>query len=167
MVTKLLNSISKAATTAAFASFVLTAGSNAALAQDISLAEATEVIAAAQAKAEEQGTLMNIAVVDSGANLVAFVRMDGSFLGSIDISIAKARTSRLFNMPTGTLGTLSQPGGPLFNIELSNDSGLISFAGGVPLKDTDGNIVGGIGVSGDTVENDLEVAEAGAAVLLD
>ena len=167
MITKFFNSILKAASTAAVVSFLLTVGTNAAFADDISLAEAKEVIAAAQAKAEEQGTLMNIAVVDSGANLVAFVRMDGSFLGSIDISIAKARTSRLFNMPTGTLGTLSQPGGPLYNIELSNDSGLISFAGGVPLKDKDGNIVGGIGVSGDTVENDLEVAEAGAAVLVD
>lgn len=130
----------------------------------ISLDQAMAVIAAAQKKAEKQGTLMNIAVVDAGANLTAFVRMDGAFLGSIDISIKKAKTARFFNMPTGKLGELAQPGQPLFNIEFSND-GLITFPGGLPLKDKDGNIIGAIGVSGSSVEDDHEVALAGATAL--
>ena len=130
----------------------------------ITLDKAMAVVAAAQAKAEKQGILLNIAVVDAGANLTAFVRMDGAFLGSIDLSIKKAKTARFFNMPTGKLGELSQPGQPLFNIEISNN-GLITFPGGLPLKDKNGNIIGAIGVSGSSVEDDHEVALAGAAVL--
>jgi uncharacterized protein GlcG (DUF336 family) len=126
----------------------------------ISLEQALAVVSAAEQKAVEQGTLMNIAVVDAGANLVAFARMDGSFLGSIDISIKKAKTARFFDMPTGDLGALSQPGQPLFNIEHSND-GLITFAGGVPLTDASGVVIGAIGVSGSSVEDDHEVAMAG------
>lgn len=132
---------------------------------DITLDQALEVIAAARRKAEEQGTLMDIAVVDAGANLKAFVRMDDAFLGSIDIAIKKARTARMFNMPTGDLGKLAQPGGPLFNIEHSND-GLITFPGGLPLKNAAGVIIGAVGVSGSSVENDHEVAVAGAQTLL-
>ena len=131
---------------------------------DITLEQAAKIIAAAQAKAVEIGTKMNIAVVDAGANLKAFVRMDGAWLGSIDISIKKAKTARFFDMPTGEIGKLSQPGGALYNIEVSN-GGLISFPGGVPLKDAAGEIVGAIGVSGSTVDDDLTVAEAGAAAL--
>lgn len=108
---------------------------------------------------------MDIAVVDAGANLKAFVRMDEAFLGSIDISIKKAKTARFFNMPTGDLGKLAQPGAPLFNIEFSN-GGLITFAGGVLLKNKAGDIVGAVGVSGSSVEDDHEVASAGAAALL-
>jgi len=131
---------------------------------DITLEQALAVVAAAQEKAEKQGTLMDIAVVDAGANLKAFVRMDGAFLGSIDISIKKAKTARFFNMPTGQLGELAQPGKPLFNIEFSN-GGLITFPGGLPLKDKNGNIIGAVGVSGSSVEDDHEVALAGAAAL--
>lgn len=131
---------------------------------DITLKQAKDVISAAQKKAEKQGSLMNIAVVDAGANLKAFIRMDGSFLGSVDISIKKAKTARFFNMPSGKLGELSQPGNPLYGIEVSN-GGLVTFPGGLPLKDKDGNIIGAIGVSGSSVEDDLEVALAGAAVL--
>lgn len=127
----------------------------------ITLKEAEAVITAAKAKAEETGTLMNIAVVDSGTNLVAFVHMDGAWLGSIDISQKKARTARYFNMPTGEIGKLSQPGGSLYNIEHSN-GGLITFPGGVPIKNAAGEIIGAVGVSGDTVENDHAVAQAGA-----
>ncbi len=130
----------------------------------ITLDQAMAVVAAAQAKAEKQGILLNIAVVDAGANLTGFVRMDGAFLGSIDLSIKKAKTARFFNMPTGKLGELSQPGQPLFNIEISNN-GLITFPGGLTLKDKNGNIIGAIGVSGSSVEDDHEVASAGAAVL--
>lgn len=132
---------------------------------DITLDQAMTVIEAARKKAEAQGTLMDIAVVDAGANLKAFVRMDDAFLGSIDISIKKAKTARLFNMPTGNLGQLAQPGQPLYHIEFSND-GLITFPGGLPLKNKDGVIVGAIGVSGSSVEDDHEVAAAGADVLL-
>ncbi len=109
---------------------------------------------------------MDIAVVDAGANLKAFVRMDEAFLGSIDISIKKAKTARLFNMTTGQLGELSKPGASLYHIEFSND-GLITFAGGLPLKNKAGQIIGGIGVSGSSVENDEAVALAGAQALLD
>jgi uncharacterized protein GlcG (DUF336 family) len=130
----------------------------------ITLDQAMVVVKAAKAQALKQGTLMNIAVVDAGANLTAFIRMDGAFIGSIDISIKKAKTARLFNMPTGKLGELAQPGKPLYNIEFSNN-GLITFPGGVPLKDKEGNIIGAIGVSGSSVENDHEVAMAGAAAL--
>ena len=132
---------------------------------DISLDQALGAIAAARAKAEKQGTLMDIAIVDAGANLKAFVRMDDAFLGSIDICIKKAKTARLFNMPTGTLGELAQPGAPLYHIEFSND-GLITFPGGLPLKNADGAIVGAIGVSGSSVEDDNAVAEAGAESLM-
>jgi len=143
-----------------FSGSVIAGGNN-----GITLDQAMAVVAAAKAKAEKQGTLMDIAVVDAGANLTAFVRMDGAFLGSIDISIKKAKTARFFNMPTGKLGELAQPGQPLFNIEFSNN-GLITFPGGLPLKDKNGDIIGAIGVSGSSVEDDHEVASAGAAVLI-
>ena len=127
---------------------------------DLSLDLAQAIVEAAKTKAEAIGAKMDIAVVDAGANLKAFVRMDDAWLGSIDIAIKKARTARYFNMPTGDIGGLSQPGGPLFNIEHSN-GGLITFPGGVPIK-VDGEIVGAIGVSGSTVEDDHAVASTGA-----
>lgn len=128
---------------------------------NITLEQAEAVIAAAKAKAKEINTLMNIAVVDSGTNLIAFAHMDEAWLGSIDISQKKARTARYFNMPSGEIGKLSQPGGPLYNIEHSN-GGLISFPGGVLIKNASGEIIGAVGVSGDSVENDHTVAQAGA-----
>lgn len=131
---------------------------------DISAAQAQAIVAAAMKKAEAISTKMDIAVVDAGGNLKAFLRMDGAWLGSIDISIKKAKTARYFDMNTGEIGKLSQPGGPLFNIEVSN-GGLITFPGGVPLKDASGTVIGAIGVSGSSVENDHAVAEAGAAAL--
>lgn len=132
---------------------------------DITQANAEAVLAAALDSARETGTAMNIAVVDAGGNLKAFTRMDGAWLGSIDISIKKARTARFFDMATGSIGELSQPGGPLFNIEVSN-GGLITFPGGIPLQDGNGAVIGAIGVSGSTVQNDHTVASAGAAVQL-
>jgi uncharacterized protein GlcG (DUF336 family) len=130
---------------------------------DITLSQAQTLVDAAQKKAAEIDTLMNIAVVDAGGNLKAFARMDGAWLGSIDISIRKARTARYFDMNTGDLGAASQPGGSLYNIEVSN-GGLITFPGGIPLT-LNGEVVGGIGVSGSSVENDHTVAEAGATAL--
>src|SRR5688500_388316 len=130
---------------------------------DITLVQALTLVDAAQKKAGEIDTLMNIAVVDAGGNLKAFTRMDGAWLGSIDIAIKKARTARYFDMPTGDIGSISQPGGPLFNIEVSN-GGLITFPGGIPLT-KDGVTIGAIGISGSTVENDHLVATAGAQAL--
>ena len=134
------------------------------MAEDLTLEAAERIVAAAKKKAAELGTRMDIAVVDAGGNLKAFVRMDGAWLGSIDISMRKARTARWFDMNTGEIGKLSQPGGPLFGIEHSN-GGLITFPGGVPLKDGKGNVVGAVGVIGSTVENDHSVAAAGAEAL--
>jgi len=131
---------------------------------DIDLESAQRVVEAARKQAEAINCKMDIAVVDAGANLKAFARMDGAWLGSIDISIKKARTARFFDMPTGSIGELSQPGGALYNIEVSN-GGLITFPGGVPLKDKSGNIVGAIGVSGSSVENDHTCAVAWAEAL--
>lgn len=131
---------------------------------NITLAQAEKAIVAAKEKATAIDTKMNIAVVDAGANLVAFVRMDGAWLGSLDISIKKAKTARFFDMNTGLVGELSQPGGSLYNIEHSN-GGLITFPGGIPIKNSKGDIIGAIGVSGSAVENDHAVAEAGAAAL--
>jgi uncharacterized protein GlcG (DUF336 family) len=131
---------------------------------DIDLDQAQTVVAAALKKAEEISTLMNVTVIDAGGNLKAFARMDGAWLGSIDISTRKARTARFFDMESGAIGDLSQPGGPLYNIEVSN-GGLITFPGGVPLKNASGEIIGAIGVSGSTVENDHTVAVAGASAL--
>lgn len=131
---------------------------------EITLQQADKVIESALKKARELDLKMNIAVVDGGANLKAFRRMDGAWLGSIDIAVRKARTARLFDMNTGEIGKLSQPGESLYNIEHSN-GGLITFPGGIPLKTGNGEIIGGIGVSGSTVENDHAVAEAGASAL--
>lgn len=130
----------------------------------ITLKQAQAAVQAAHEKALQMGVKMNIAVVDSGANLVAFIRMDDAWLGSLDISIRKAKTARFFDMPTGDLGKASQPGGSLFNIEHSN-GGLITFPGGIPLKNSEGQIFGAIGVSGSTVEDDHAVAEAGVRAL--
>ena len=110
------------------------------------------------------GTQMCIAVVDSGADLKAFVRMDDAWVGSVDIAIKKAKTACFFGMNTGQIGELSQPGGPLYGIEHSND-GLITFPGGVPIVDENGVLIGAIGVSGSSVENDHQVAKAGVVVI--
>ncbi len=132
---------------------------------NITLEQAEKAIKAAKAKATKLKVAMNIAVVDSGTNLVAFARMDNAWLGSTDISIKKARTARYFNFPTGEIGKLSQPGGPLYGIEHSN-GGLITFPGGVVIKNAKGEIIGALGVSGDSVENDHTVAQAGADAVL-
>lgn len=131
--------------------------------KDLSLDQAQAIVAAAVAKAAAINTRMDVAVVDVGGNLKAFARMDGAWLGSIDISIKKAKTARYFDMPTGAIGELSQPGGSLYQIEVSN-GGLITFPGGVPIKMGE-TVIGAIGVSGSSVENDHAVATAGAAVI--
>ncbi len=130
----------------------------------IPISDAVKAIDAARKAAEKSKTKMCIAIVDSGANLKAFHRMDDAWVGSIDIAIKKAKTAVYFMMPTGQIGQLSQPGGSLYGIEHSND-GLITFPGGLPIVDKDGVLIGAIGVSGSSVENDHKVAEAGAKVL--
>ena len=131
---------------------------------NISLKQAALAIQAAIDKAEQLNTLMNIAIVDAGVNLVAFARMDEAWLGSIDIALRKARTARYFNMETGEIGKLSQPGADGWQIEHSN-GGLITFPGGVPIKNKEGKIIGAIGASGSTVAHDHAVAQAGADAL--
>lgn len=131
---------------------------------NITLAQAEAVIAAAKEKSTEINTKMDICVVDAGANLVAFARMDGAWIGSIDIAFKKAKTAAWFTMDTAALSPLVQPGAPLFNIEHSN-GGLITFPGGVVLKSAAGEVIGAVGVSGSSVEDDHAVAEAGAQAL--
>ena len=130
----------------------------------VTMEQARAAIEAARKKAVKLDTQMCIAVVDSGANLKAFLRMDDAWVGSIDIAIKKAKTAVFFMMPTGAIGKLSQPGKSLYGIEHSND-GLITFPGGLPIVDEDGVLVGAIGVSGSAVENDHAVAEAGVKVV--
>jgi uncharacterized protein GlcG (DUF336 family) len=130
-------------------------------AHDVDLTSAMRVLNAALKKAQDTDTKMNIAILDAGGNLKAFVRMDDSYLGSADIAMKKAKTARMFNMPSAALGGLSQPGGPLFGIEATN-GGLVTFGGGLPLANSDGKVIGAIGVSGGSVDQDLAVAQAGA-----
>ena len=130
----------------------------------VTMEQAQKAIEAARKKAQKIDTQMCIAIVDSGANLKAFLRMDDAWVGSIDIAIKKAKTAVFFMMPTGEIGKLSQPGKSLYGIEHSNE-GLITFPGGLPIVDEEGVLIGGIGVSGSSVENDHAVAEAGVKVV--
>jgi uncharacterized protein GlcG (DUF336 family) len=125
------------------------------------LADARKVIAAAEKKAQEIGQPMNIAVVDEGGNLVAHIRMDGAWIGSIDISQKKAYTSRAFDISTKDLAVHSQSGGQFFGIHASNNGKIMIFAGGIPLKRNE-KVVGAIGVSGGSGEQDHTVAVVGA-----
>lgn len=131
---------------------------------DVTLEDARRVIAAAEVKANEIGVPMNVAVVDAGGNLVAHVRMDGAWIGSIDIAINKAFTSRAFDASTRQLAELGETQGPAFGIHATNGGRVVIFPGGVPLK-RDGNIVGAVGASGGLPDQDEEVAEAGAKAL--
>ena len=131
----------------------------------VTLDDARRVIAAAERKAVEIGQPMNIAVADEGGNLVAHVRMDGAWIGSVDISIKKAWTSRAFDITTRDLGANSQSGDQFFGIHASNGGKVMIFAGGIPLK-RGGKVVGAIGVSGGSGDQDHAVAEAGAAAFI-
>lgn len=130
----------------------------------LSLADARAIIAAAAKKAEEIGQPMNIAVVDVGGNLIAHERMDGAWMGGVNISINKAWTSRAFDISTKELAANSGPGQQFFGIDASNDGRVMIFAGGIPVS-RDGEVVGGVGVSGGGGDQDQEVAEAGVAAL--
>jgi uncharacterized protein GlcG (DUF336 family) len=128
----------------------------------VTLKDAKRIIEAAEKKAAEIGQPMNIAVADGGGNLVAHVRMDKAWLGSIDISQKKAFTARAFDITTKDLATHSQSGGQFFGIHASNNGKVMIFAGGIPLR-KNGEVVGAIGVSGGSGEQDHAVAEAGAS----
>ena len=128
----------------------------------VSLEDARRVIEAGEEAANEIGQPQNIAVVDAGGNLVSHVRMDGAWIGSVDIAINKAFTARAFDLPTADLADKSQPGGPFYGIQESNKGRVMVFAGGIPLE-RDGEVVGAVGVSGGDGEQDTTVAEAAAA----
>lgn len=129
---------------------------------DISQSLSDSVIAAAAAEARSIGVPMNVAVLDSGANLKAFLRMDGALLGSVDIALRKARTAALFGMSTEAVGEFCKPGGTSPGLDSTN-GGLVVFAGGLPLRAPDGTLIGAVGVSGGSVAQDLQVAAAAAA----
>ncbi len=128
----------------------------------VTLKDAKRIIEAAEKKAAEIGQPMNIAVADAGGNIVAYVRMDKAWIGSIDISQKKAYTARAFDISTKDLATHSQSGGQFFGIHASNNGKIMIFAGGIPLK-KNGEVVGAVGVSGGSGEQDHAVAEAGVA----
>jgi uncharacterized protein GlcG (DUF336 family) len=128
---------------------------------DISQAQSDSVISAAKAQATEIGVPMNVAVLDAAANLKAFVRMDGALLGSIDIAMGKAKTAALFGMNSEAVGEFCKPGGTSPGLELTN-GGLVVFAGGIPLRDSAGTLIGAVGVSGGSVAQDFAVAQAAA-----
>ena len=132
--------------------------------KSVSLSDARRIIEAGEAKAAELGQPSNIAVVDQGGVLVAHVRMDGAWRGSVDIAIKKAYTARAFDISTADLGADAQPGRQFYGITASNDGRVMIFAGGIPLQ-VDGEVVGAVGVSGGTGEQDQAVAEAAAAAL--
>ncbi|WP_043634577.1 GlcG/HbpS family heme-binding protein [Nonomuraea candida] len=125
----------------------------------LTLQDAVRRTEAGLARAAELGVAMNIAFVDAGGHLLHFSRMDDAWLGSIDIALRKARTSVLFRMPSAVIGELSQPGGPCYGIEATND-GLVSFGGGLPITDETGRVIGAVGVSGGDVQQDTLVAQA-------
>jgi|SRR5690625_3379133 len=132
--------------------------------ESLSLEDAQRLIDAGQEKARDVGQPMNIAVADAGGNLAAFIRMDGAWIGSIDIAINKAFTARAFDLPTNTLAENAQPGSQFFGIHASNQGRVMVFAGGVPVQ-SGGQVVGAVGVSGGQGEQDQAVAEAAAAAL--
>ena len=130
--------------------------------QSVSLDDAERMISAGKEKAREIGSPSNVAVVDAGGNLVAHIRMDGAWIGSVDVSINKAFTARAFDISTKDLADNAQPGGQFYGIQESNEGRVMIFAGGMPLRGDDGTVVGAVGVSGGTGEQDQTVVEAAA-----
>jgi uncharacterized protein GlcG (DUF336 family) len=127
--------------------------------QTLTLDDAKQIIAAGEAKAEQVGVPYNIAVVDAGGNLICFARQDGAWLGSIDIAISKAWTARAFDMETEALGKMAQAGKPLFGINSTNHGKVVIFGGGAPIM-SGKTVIGAVGVSGGTVDQDVSVVEA-------
>src|SRR3954469_11145490 len=132
----------------------------------VDLADARRIIAAAERKATEIGIPYNIAVVDAGGGLVAHARMDGAWLGSVDIAINKAWTARAFDMSTEDLATITQSGEPGFGLNTTNGARVVIFGGGIPIRDQ-GVVIGAVGASGGSVDQDVTVARAALAGLGD
>ncbi len=130
----------------------------------LTLSDAKQMLQAGEAKADSIGIPYNIAVVDAGGALIAFTRQDGALAGSIELAIGKAKTARMFDKTTDTLAHLAQPGAPLFGIEQSNGGDVVIFGGGLPVK-VDNQIVGAVGTSAGSVEQDIAVAQAAAAAV--
>ena len=130
----------------------------------LTLDDAKHMLQAAEVAAAKIGIAYNIAVVDAGGNLIAFVRQDGALIGSIDLAIGKAKTARLFDKTTSELAHLAQPNAPLFSIEQSNDGKVVIFGGGLPVRIA-GSIVGAVGTSAGSVEQDVAVAQAALAAV--
>jgi uncharacterized protein GlcG (DUF336 family) len=128
----------------------------------VDLADARQIISAGERKAKELGVPYSIAVADASGGLVAHVRMDGAWLGSVDIAINKAWTARAFDMSTEDLSHLTQSGQQGFGLNTTNDSRVVIFGGGVPIK-RDGVVIGAVGASGGSVEQDVAVAKAAIA----
>jgi uncharacterized protein GlcG (DUF336 family) len=133
--------------------------------ETVTLEDAKRMLAAAEAKAVELGIAYNIAVVDAGGHLVAFLRQDGALIGSINLAIDKAVTARIFDKSTAFLATLAQSGKPLFGIQESNAGKVVIFGGGIPIT-IGGKIIGAVGASAGTVEQDIEIAETAIAALV-
>jgi uncharacterized protein GlcG (DUF336 family) len=131
----------------------------------LTLEDAKRILSAAEAKAESLGAAYNVAVVDAGGHLLAFVRQDGALIGSIELAIDKAVTARILEKATHDLASLAQPGKPLFGIHGSHGGKVVIFGGGIPVV-LDGNVVGAVGASAGTVEQDVAVVEAGIAALV-
>lgn len=131
----------------------------------LTIAQADAMIAAGAARADDLGIAANIAVLDAAAHLKAFARMDGAVLGSIDVSIGKARTASLFQISSEAVWDYCKPGAPAHNLEASN-GGLMPFPGGLPIITADGTVIGAVGVSGGAPSQDLEIAEAAVAALI-
>jgi uncharacterized protein GlcG (DUF336 family) len=138
--------------------------SDACLVSSLTLQDAKRILAAGEAKAEQIGVPYNLAVVDAGGNLLAFVRQDGAWLGSIDIALHKAFTARAFDMPTKELGAMAKPRRSLFGIQNTNDDKIVIFGGGAPVKHGE-IVIGAVGASGGTVEQDVEVVNAAIRAL--
>ena len=130
----------------------------------LTLEDAKRMLIAAEKQAAEIGIAYNIAVVDAGGHLIAFVRQDGALIGSIDLAIDKALTARLFDRSTAEIGSLSQSGKPLFGIQESNSGHVVTFGGGIPIR-VNGHVAGAVGASAGTVEQDTAVADAAIAAL--
>jgi len=133
------------------------------MAKQATLEAAERVIEACKKRAEEIGTPMSVAVADAGANLVAFARMDGTLLAATVVAQNKAVTAVEFQMATRDMTPMVQPGAALFGIQAVGGGRAVAFGGGIPLTDEGGRVVGGVGVSGGSPEEDHDVAAAGAA----
>jgi uncharacterized protein GlcG (DUF336 family) len=129
----------------------------------IALAAAEQALAAGIAEADRIGVAVSVAVVDAGGVLRAFARMDGAEIAGEVLAVDKAYTAVAHRISTAELGALAQPGGELFGLEANGRGRYVMFGGGLPVTDSDGVVIGGVGVSGAAVAQDVACAEAARA----